>query len=218
MNGRVVLIAVVALLVGLALGAGWGVMQKDELNQQLAVVTQEKEQAVQSASRLRRMSEDAVRKYGVELGKLVNAVEVPAPAAPQVPGGEAQAPAPATGHPAPAEAKLVDSARAILAARDGMRASLDGVRAAMDGEMDQLAAELGNPAPNGDKLSELLSALKKNWPAKEQQLEAAARKLLTDLGVIAAPKPAVAPAAPAAPAAAAPAAAATPAGPPPEKK
>ena len=197
MSARVVLIALLALIVGLVLGGGWGMMQTEEANQQLAVVTQEKEQAVQSASRQRRMSDEAVRKFGTELGKLVSAVDLAAPAVPQ-PGAEAQPPA-----AAPADtSKLVDSARAILATRDGLRASLDGVRAAMNGELDLLAVELGNAAPSGEKIRELLKALKQNWPNKEQQLDEASRKLLTDLGVIAAPKPEAAPPAAAARAAA----------------
>jgi hypothetical protein len=213
MNGRVILIALVALIAGLVLGGGWGMLQTDEANQQLALVTQEKEQAVQGANRLRKMADDAVRKYSTELGKLISAAEVPAPAAPQ-PGTEAQPPA-APAQAAPVDhGKVIDSVRAILAARDGLRSSLDGVRQAMDGEMDQLAAELGNPAPNGDRVQELLNALKQNWPNKQQQLDAASRKLLTDLGVIAVPKPEAAPPAAAAPA---PAPAPAPAAPP-EKK
>ena len=201
---KTMLVGGLALIVGAAGGGGYGMMQVDDVTQKLNVATQEKDQAMQSADRLRKASDEASKKYGKDLGKLIMAAGAPAPAA---------APAPVTGQPAvgaPAaavdDAKLVDSARALLALRDGFRASLDGVRASMDSEMDALATELGNPAPNPGKVKDLLDSLKQNWPEKEKNLQAATIKLLTDLGLAqapAAPKPAAAPA----PAAAAPAAA-----------
>ena len=121
-------------------------------------------------------------------------------------------------------AKTIDATRARLTARDGIRASLDGVRASMDGDMDALAAELGAATPNPDKIKVALESLKQNWPAKEQAIEAASRKLLADFALLPpppAPAPVAAPApaaAAAAPAPAAPAAAPAAAAPAPAKK
>ena len=210
MNDKVklIVVGVVALLIGAAGGVGYGMMQVDEVNQKLAVTTQEKDQAVQTANRLRKLSDDAVKKFGADLGKLVMAAGAAAPQAP------AAAPAaPAAGQPeatppaADDSAKTLDSARAILAMRDGFRASLDGVRAAMDSEMDAMATELGAAAPDAAKIKGLLDALKQGWPDKEKNIQAATQRLLVDLGLAQAPpapKPAAAPAP--APAAAAPAA------------
>jgi hypothetical protein len=174
-NVKTIVIALVALVVGAVGGAGYGMMQADELTQKLVAMTQEKDQAVQATDHLRKMNDEAVRTYGTNLGKMVAGV-------------------PAGDDPA----KLTDSARAILAARDGFRGSLDGARAAMNSEFDELAAELGNSAPNPEKIKQLLDGLKQNWPAKEKGLDDASRKLLVDLGVLKgspAPAPAAAPAA-----------------------
>ena len=48
-------------------------LQVDEANQKLAVTTQEKEQAVQAADRLRKTNDEASKKYGKDLGELVMA-------------------------------------------------------------------------------------------------------------------------------------------------
>jgi len=201
--GKLIIVGLVALIIGAVGGAGWGMLQVDEANQKLAVTTQEKEQAVQAADRLRKTNDEASKKYGKDLGKLVMAAgAAAAPAATPA--------APAAGQPAATPpvtddgAKTLDSARAILAVRDGFRASLDGVRASMDSEMDAMAAELGAAAPNAGKVKELLDSLKQSWPDKEKNIQAATQRLLADLGLAqppAAPKPAAAPA-PAAPAAA----------------
>lgn len=181
-KAKTMLIGVVSLVIGAAIGGSYGMMQVDEVNQKLIVAMQEKEQAALSADRLRKMNDDAAKKYGESLGKLVAAV------------------------PADDPAKLIDSVRAILAIRDGFRASLDGARASMDTEFDALATELGNAAPNADKVKQLVDGLKQNWPAKGKGMEDATRKLLADLGLSqataapkqeAAPVPAPAPAAPA---------------------
>ena len=201
--GKLIIVGLVALIIGAAGGAGWGMLQVDEANQKLAVTTQEKEQAVQAADRLRKTNDEASKKYGKDLGKLVMAA-APAAAPAATPA------APAAGQPAATPpvtddgAKTLDSARAILAVRDGFRASLDGVRASMDSEMDAMAAELGAAAPNAAKVKELLDSLKQSWPDKEKNIQTATQRLLADLGLAqppAAPKPAAAPA-PAAPAAA----------------
>jgi len=201
--GKLIIVGLVALIIGAAGGAGWGMLQVDEANQKLAVTTQEKEQAVQAADRLRKTNDEASKKYGKDLGKLVMAAgAAAAPAATPA--------APAAGQPAATPpvtddgAKALDSARAILAVRDGFRASLDGVRASMDSEMDAMAAELGAAAPSAGKVKELLDSLKQSWPDKEKNIQAATQRLLADLGLAqppCAPKPAAAPA-PAAPAAA----------------
>jgi 2-oxoglutarate dehydrogenase E2 component (dihydrolipoamide succinyltransferase) len=213
MNDKVklIVVAVVTLLLGAAGGVGYGMMQVDEVNQKLAATTQEKDQAVQNADRLRKMNDEASSKYGKDLGKLVMAAGAAASAAPAavpVTGQPAVAPpaAPVTEQPGVAPpaaddgAKTLDSARAILAVRDGFRASLDGVRAAMNAEMDAMATELGAAAPDAAKIKGLLESLKQSWPEKEKNIQAATQRLLADLGLAqapAAPKPAPAPAAPA---------------------
>ena len=198
---KMILVGVVSLLVGVAVGAGYGMLQVDEVNQKLTVATQEKDLAVQSADRLRKLSDEAAKKYGKDLGKLIMAVGAPAADAAPVTGQPAVTPAAAP--VADDGAKAIDSARAILALRDGFRASLDGVRASMNSEMDALAAELGNAIPDAAKIKVLLDSLKQSWPEREKNLQAAAQKLLVDLGLAqapAAPKPAAAPAPTAAPA------------------
>lgn len=207
-KARVLVIGVVSLIIGAAGGWWYGMMQVDEVTLKLMATTQEKDQALQSADRLRRMNDDAAKKYGKDLGKLVMAVAIPAP-----PAG-----APAQGQPVPVPAaaalfaddpaKLIDAARAILAARDGFRASLDGARGSMNSEFDVLAAELGNAAPDPEKLKQTLQLLKQNWPQKENGMEAATRKLMADLGLLPVVKPAAAPAPAAAPSPAPPPAAA----------
>jgi hypothetical protein len=202
---KTILIAVVTLIVGAAVGWGYGMLQVDDVTQKLMATMQERDQAQQSADRLRKMNDEAPKKYGKDLGKLVMAMGAPAPAA-------APAAAPAPGQPAPAPAasaapaaddpaKLLDSARAILATRDGFRASLDGARASMNSELDALAAELGNATPDAGKVKQILESLKQNWPNKEKDMEAATRKVMVDLGLLQAP-PAPKPAAAAAPVAA----------------
>lgn len=71
----------------------------------------------------------------------------------------------------------------------------------MNSEFDALAAELGNAAPDVDRVKEILNGLKQNWPNKEKSMTDATRKLLADLGLLQAPavpkvelKPAPAPA------------------------
>ncbi len=187
MNDKVkmIVVGIVSLVVGAAVGGGYGMMQVDDVTQKWVAATQEKDQAVQNADRLRKLDEEASKKIGKDLGKLVLAVGGIAPAAADAAAAAAD------------DAKLVDGVRAILAMRDGFRASLDGVRASMDPEMDALAAELGNPAPNIAKVKELLEGLKQNWPDKEKNIQAATQKLLGDLGLGQAPaaiKPAAAPA------------------------
>lgn len=200
-KARIIVIGVVSLIIGAAGGWWYGMMQVDEVTLKLMAVTQEKEQALQSADRLRKSNHEAATKYGRDLGKLVTAGGAPAAAQSQ-PAPAAPAAAPAGDDPA----KLIDSVRGMLAARDHIRATLDGVRAAMNSEFDALAAELGNAAPDSEKLKQILEALKRNWPQKEKDLEAATRRLLTDLGILqAAPAstPAATPQPPAAPAPAA---------------
>lgn len=209
MNEKVktMLVGGVALIVGAAVGGGYGMMQVDDVTLKLNAATQEKEQAMQSADRLRKMNDESSKKFGKDLGKLVMAASGSAPVVAPAPAPAA----PVTGQPAAAppavptadDTKLIDSARALLAVRDGYRASLDGVRSAMNSEMDALAAELGNPAPNAAKVKELLDALKQSWPEKEKNLQAATQRLLVDLGLTQAPAAAKPVAAPA-PAAAAP--------------
>ena len=197
-KARLIVVGVVALLVGAAGGIGYGMMQVDEVNQKLAAATQEKEQAVQNANRLKKMNDDAAGKYGRDLGKLVMAAGASAPAAAPAAPAAGQPPVEATGAPTADDTRTLDSARAILALRDGFRASLDGVRVSMDSEMDAMATELGAATANAAKIKELLDTLKQNWPEKEKNIQAATQRLLVDLGLAAAPKP-VAASAPASP-------------------
>lgn len=180
---KLILVGVVSLLVGAAGGGGFGMMQVDEVTQQLNAMTQQKDEALKGLDRAKKMPEESAKKFGKDLAALVTA----------------------TGAATDDPAKTIDASRALLTARDQFRASLDGVRAAMDGDMDALAIELGAANPNADKIKVALESLKQNWPAKEQALEAASRKLLVDLGLLQAP-PAAKPEAAPAPAAAAPAA------------
>lgn len=182
---KLIIVGVVSLLVGAAGGGGFGMMQVDEVTQKLTAATQEKDEALKSLDRARKMPDESAKKFGKDLAGLVTA----------------------TGAAADDPAKTIDAARALLTARDQMRAALDGVRSSMDGDMDTLATELGAATPNVDKIKVALEALKQNWPAKEQAIEAASRNLLVSLGLLQAPPAPKAEAAPA-PAAAAPAAAA----------
>lgn len=196
-NARMIVIGIVSLIIGAAGGWWYGMLQVDDVTLKLMATTQEKDQALQSADRLRKTNDEAATKYGRDLGKLVTAGG--APAATQAQPAPAPAAAPAVDDPA----KLIDGVRRMLAARDHIRATLDGVRAAMNSEFDALAAELGNAAPDSEKLKQILETLKRNWPQKEKDLEAATRRLLTDLGILQAapaPTPAVTPQPPAAPA------------------
>ena len=202
-KARIIVIGVVSLIIGAAGGWWYGMMQVDAVTLKLITATQEKEQALQSADRLRKINSEAATKYGRDLGKLVTAGGAPVAVQAQ-PAPAAPAAAPAVDDPA----KLIDGVRGMLAARDHIRAMLDGVRAAMNSEFDALAAELGNAAPESEKLKQILETLKRNWPQKEKDLEVATRRLLTDLGILQAapaPTPAVTPQPPAAPAPAAPA-------------
>ena len=199
-DARMIVIGIVSLIIGAAGGWWYGMMQVDEVTLKLMAATQEKDQALQSADRLRKTNNEAATKFGRDLGKLVTTVGAPAAVAAQA------QPAPAAPAAAPAvddSAKLIDGVRGMLAARDHIRATLDGVRAAMNSEFDALAVELGNAAPDSEKLKQILETLKRNWPQKEKDLEVATRRLLTDLGILQpapAPTPAAAPQPPAAPA------------------
>ncbi len=199
---KMILVGVVSLLVGAAAGGGFGMMQVDEVTQQLNAANQQKDEALKGLDRAKKMPDESAKKFGKDLAALATAAGA------------------ATDDPA----KTIDATRALLTARDQIRASLDGVRASMDGDMDALATELGAANPNADKIKVALESLKQNWPAKEQAIEAASRKLLVDLGLLQAPPapkveaaPAPAAAAPA-PAATAPAAVAAPAAAPAAKK
>jgi len=181
---KLILVGVVSLLVGAAGGGGFGMMQVDEVTQKMNAAAQEKDEALKNLDRARKMPEESAKKFGKDLASLVTAA-----------GATTDDPA-----------KTIDAARALLAARDQIRSSLDGLRSSMDGDMDALATELGAATPNADKIKVALESLKQNWPAKEQAMEAASRKLLTDIGLLQgapAAKPATAPAPAAAPAAAA---------------
>lgn len=182
-QARMIVIGVVSLIIGAAGGWWYGMLQVDDVTLRLVAAMQEKDQAMQSADRLRKTNNEAAVKYGRDLGKLVTAAGASAASA---------AAAPATDDPA----KLVDSVRVILAARDHIRATLDGVRAALNSEFDAMAAELGNATPDAGKLKQTLDALKQNWPQKEKDMEKATRGLLADLGILQAapaPKPAATP-------------------------
>lgn len=212
MNERVKMIVagVLGLVVGGGAGGFWGMTQVDEKQQMLIGVMSEKDAAQAAAAKLRRDAEDAPKRWGKDLGRLVMAAGPAAAAPPAVaPVAGQPAPAPAAAPVADDPAKTLDAARAVLAQRDTFRSSLDGVRAQLGGDMDALAMELGNATPDMEKVKALLGTLKANWPGTEKELENVTRKLFADMGLGAPPKPAAAPApaAAAAPPAAAPAAA-----------
>jgi len=210
-NLKMVIALIVGLVAGGAGGGFFGLSQVEEVQQQLATVTQERDAAAARAAGLQRQFAEAPTRWGKELGRLVDtaaaATAAPAPAAGDKPAD------PAAAAPAVDPARVIDSARAILAARDSYRASIDGMRGSLNGEMDAMAQELGNPTPDADRLRQLLQALKQNWGGKEKAIEDATRRMMADLGMA---PPAPKPAAPGAPQAAAPAAPAAPA--PAEKK
>lgn len=207
-SSKTMVIAILALIVGAAAGAGFGMMQTDEVTQKLMVALQERDQAQQSAARLRSVNDAATRKYAQELGKLVTAagaVVVPPPTPVPTPADAIPGVAPVAVPPAPLSAealKLIDQVRALLAARDGFRSPLDGLVASMNSELDALASELGNSPPDVEKVKQSVEALKQNWPARDKAMTDATRRLLADLGVVPAAaqaQPAPAPSAPAAP-------------------
>lgn len=217
-NLKMVIALIVGLVAGGAGGGFFGLSQVEEVQRQLATVTQERDAAAARAAGLQRQFAESAGRWGKDLGRLVDsasAAVTPPAAAPADKPVDAAAAAPAAA-PAADPARAIDGARAILAARDGYRASLDGVRASLNGELDAMAQELGNATPDAERLRQMLLALKQNWAGKEKSIEEATRRMMGDLGLAPpAPKPAAG-AAPAAPQAAAPAAA--PAAPPPAEK
>ncbi len=76
--GAKINIAVVSLIAGAAGGVGYGMMLVDETKLKLVEVLKDKEQAVQNADRMRILNDNAVKKYGKELGALVMAAGAPA--------------------------------------------------------------------------------------------------------------------------------------------
>ena len=80
-------------------------MQVDEVTQKLTAATQEKDEALKSLDRARKMPDESAKKFGKDLAALVTA----------------------TGAAADDPAKTIDASRALLAARDQIRASLDTV-------------------------------------------------------------------------------------------
>ncbi len=211
MNERVKMIVagVVGLVVGGGAGGFWGMSQVEEKQQQLMAMNGEKDAAQAAAAKLKRDADEAPKRWGRELGRLVLAAVPDAPASPPAPGaagqpatvpGAAPAAAPAADDPA----RTLDAARAVLAQRDTFRSSLDGVRAQMGGDLDALALEIGNATPDIEKVRAMLTNLKANWPGMEKELEGATRRLFADMGLGA---PAAKPAATPAPAATAPSAA-----------
>jgi hypothetical protein len=194
MNDKVklILVGVLGALVGAAGAGGYEFMQLDDVQQQLAATKQQKDSADQAAVALRAKDENATKKWGTDLGKLVAAAPVAGVTTPAADPATAAADA----------AKIIDSARAILAVRDGFRGTLDSARAALDSDFDQLALELGQPTPDVAKVTALLQSLQQNWPNKQQDLQSASHQLLADLGILPpAPKPAAPAAEPALPAA-----------------
>ncbi|MGH8618777.1 MAG: hypothetical protein ACREUW_13885, partial [Burkholderiales bacterium] len=189
MNERVKMIVagVVGLVVGGGAGGFWGMMQVDEKQQQLVGVMSEKDAAQAAVAKLKRDVEDAPRRWGKDLGRLVMAAvpdaAAPAAAAPAAPAAGQPAPAPAAAPAADDPARTLDAARAVLAQRDTFRSSLEGVRAQLGGDMDALAIELGNATPDMDKIRALLGNLKANWTGTEKELENVTRRLFADMGL-----------------------------------
>jgi len=82
------------------------------------------------------------------------------------------------------DAELVARSRALVAARNGYRSVLDSVGSRLDSEIDALEAELRKPRPDPAVIRTLTRVLQAKWPAKEDEIELAVRKLMTELGLV----------------------------------
>jgi hypothetical protein len=78
----------------------------------------------------------------------------------------------------------VANAKTIVAVRNDLRSSLDSVGKRLDSEIDELEAELKKPKPDMSKVATLVQVLKHKWPAKEDEIELAVRKIVAEMGLV----------------------------------
>jgi chromosome segregation ATPase len=78
----------------------------------------------------------------------------------------------------------VADAKTIVAVRNDLRSALDSVGKRLDSEIDELEAELKKPKPDMSKVATLVQVLKQKWPAKEDEIELAVRKIVAEMGLV----------------------------------
>jgi hypothetical protein len=78
----------------------------------------------------------------------------------------------------------VVDAKTIVAVRNDLRSALDSVGKRLDSEIDELEAELKKPQPDMTKVATLVQVLKQKWPAKEDEIELAVRKIVAEMGLV----------------------------------
>jgi hypothetical protein len=78
---------------------------------------------------------------------------------------------------------LIAATKALVSSRDSFRSDLEDIGKRLDGEIDALSAQLQNNPPDQVQISIIVETLKRRWPAKKQEIDLAARKLLTELGL-----------------------------------
>lgn len=128
--------------------------------QEVHAAWREANQARETADVYRRTIEEAPRRFAAILNNLISeaATEVGGP-------------------------QLMSAARALVAARNGFDSVLDTIKNRLNSEITALERELAQPHPNAHRIAELIETLRRKWPAKQEEIEAAIRKILTDLGL-----------------------------------
>ena len=85
---------------------------------------------------------------------------------------------------------LYVQARALVSMRNEMRGTLSELQSYLNSDIDRLERDLKSYQKSGDtqelqaSIAETLSVLSEKWPAKQEQLSYAVRKLLVDLGLV----------------------------------